>query len=82
MKLERLPPWVLSDEESVWRETAESRRMTPDQRAVILAGVCRAGAKLLAMNDRRDRIIGQKEAPPPSTVAALARLRLAMKGSR
>ena len=75
MRLEKLPRWVLSDEESVWQETAQARQMTPDQRVAVLAAVCRSSARLLAMNDRRDYVLTHPDPVPQSSLDALARLR-------
>jgi hypothetical protein len=75
MKLDKLPRWVVSEEESVWRETADSRRMTPDERLAMMAALCSAGAKLLSMNDRRDYVLKSRDPLPASTVEALSRLR-------
>ncbi len=75
MRLDKLPRWLVSDEESVWQETAHSRRMTPEERLVVLAAVCRSSAKLLAMNERRDYVLTHPDPIPQSSLDALARLR-------
>lgn len=75
MKLAKLPGWIVPNEQSVWEETADSRAMSPNARVALLAALCRAGAKLLAMNDRRDYVLHYREPLPASSEAILARLR-------
>lgn len=36
----RLPKWVTSNEASVWRETEQSRRMTPEARWADVVSAC------------------------------------------
>lgn len=82
MRLRELPKWVLSNEQSVWRETEEARRWTSEQALERLAAACRAGAKLLELNDRRELVLRQRDPLPPSTAAALQRLQAEYRAKR
>lgn len=70
-----LPGWVTSDDESVRREVAEYRELTPADRARVLAVACRTAAKLLAARADAAEVLAFGDPLPESTLAALARLR-------
>ncbi len=53
-----------------------ARELTPEARLIVLQAVCRTSMTLLAMNPHRDRILETRDPVPPSTVAAMARLRI------
>lgn len=82
MTLEKLPRWVTSNAASVWRETAEARHWTAEESLDRLEAACRAGARLLELNDRRDLVLRQRDPLPPSTVVALDRLRALYRARR
>jgi hypothetical protein len=68
MRLEKLPRWAVADAEAERREIEELRRLTPDEKVAVLAAVCSAGAKLLAMNEHRDEVLRHEDPLPRSTV--------------
>jgi hypothetical protein len=70
-----LPPSLRRDLHSLEAEVEWSRGLTPEQRLVVLAGLCRDALDLLNMNPLRDRVLAMVDPVPPSTVAALKRLR-------
>jgi hypothetical protein len=75
----RLPGWVVSDAESVRSEAEPYVRMTPAERLLVLAAVCRAAGKLLRSRPDVDVALRYEDPLPPSTVAALERLRQAQR---
>ena len=77
-----LPPWVVSNEESVRREVSRYRNMTPEERGVILAMVCDDAAALIETSGRAEQIRTWRDPLPPSTVLALKRLQTAFKARR
>ena len=70
-----LPPSLDRRLYTVERETAFARSLTPEQRVVVVALVCRAATQILELNSRRDLLLAQREPLPASTLAALQRLR-------
>jgi hypothetical protein len=76
MKLARLPGWVIPNDLSVEREVAEFRDMPLEQKARLRAGLARALGRMLAARDD-PTLYDHVDPLPPSTVAALARLRRA-----
>lgn len=62
-------------------ELERLRRMTDDERAEVLVGLMRAAARLLAVNENRERILTVREPLPPSSEAVLARLRSRKRAS-
>ncbi len=80
----KLPGWVVDNAESVRREAEPYRHMTPPERAAVMAAACRGAAKLLAARNDREALLRTRDPLPPSTVAALERLRreATMRGAR
>ena len=76
-----LPAWVVPEEESVRREAAPYVEMSPEERARVLASVCRSAARLLASRPDRERVLQMQDALPVSAIVALARLRAAARGA-
>lgn len=70
-----LPGWVTSNDDSVRREVAAYRDLTPAERARVLASACRTAAKLLAARPDAAEVLAFRDPLPESTVVALARLR-------
>lgn len=70
-----LPPSLRRENDPTVEKLAEYRDMTPEQRAAVTAAVCRTAAALLAMHTDPTRVLEFQEPLPPSSVAALRRLR-------
>jgi hypothetical protein len=66
--------WAIDNAESVWREAACYRGMTPDQKLELVASACRAAAALLQASPNRARALAHEDPLPASSVAALQRL--------
>jgi hypothetical protein len=77
-----LPPWVTSDAESIAREAAPYRAMSPEERGALMAAACRAGIRLLRSRDDRDRVLAHRDPLPESSVRALERLQKEAARSR
>jgi hypothetical protein len=73
----QLPPALDRERHGLDGETAFARTLTVRERVDIVALVCRATARELAMNPRRDALLAHRDPCPPSTRAALRRLRAA-----
>ena len=71
-----LPPSLRRELHSVEDEVAWARALTPSQRLEVLAALCRDSLILLGMNPHAERILAHRDPVPPSTVAALRRLRV------
>jgi len=56
-------------------DVARLRALSDDERALILVGLMRAAAQLLAVNENRERILTLREPLAPSAEATLAHLR-------
>ncbi len=81
-RLAKLPGWVVSNEESVEREVAPYRSLTPAQRLELGATASRSAlAVALALSDR-DRVLSYRDPIPHSTKLALARLRAEYSATR
>jgi hypothetical protein len=70
-----LPKWVVDNASSLREEAAPYVGLTPQERAVMLAAACRAGAKLLRARADAARILDRVDPLPESSERALARLR-------
>jgi hypothetical protein len=69
-----LPPSLDASKYTISKEVAFARSLTPEQRLVILARVCRASRKILELNTKRDWVMKQEDPLPASTIAAIKRL--------
>jgi hypothetical protein len=70
-----LPPSLIATNDPTEEKLALYRDMTPAQRAAITAAVCRSAAALLALHPDRQRVLDLESPLPPSSIAALRRLR-------
>ena len=74
-QMDALPKWVISNRESVEREAAPYRGMTPSERARVLRAACRAASRQLAGRTDRERLLAYRDPLPESSVQGLKRLR-------
>jgi hypothetical protein len=70
-----LPPSLVAANDPTEEKLAIYRDMTPAQRAAITAAVCRSAAALLALHPDPQRVLDLESPLPPSSIAALRRLR-------
>ena len=75
----RLPKWVTSNEASVWRETEQSRRMTPEARWADVVSACDSLKLYWGIPGYPERIKAAVDLLPESSRAAFARLREAYR---
>ena len=75
MRLEKLPKWVVSNEESVWRETERARRMTPEERGLEVHELCGIVAAYWEIPGYAERIRNASDPVSPETARKLAELR-------
>ncbi len=73
--LARLPAWVVSNQESVRRESEPYRHLTMDQRFELVRSACADAMRLLAMRPDADQALDYQDPLPESTRRALDRLR-------
>jgi hypothetical protein len=69
-----LPPSLDRDVQTVQREVAFARGMTPEERVLGVALACRAAMDLLAYNASAARILSASDPLPESSIRALKRL--------
>ena len=74
-KLGRLPKWVISNEASVWSETAQSRRMTAAERWRDVIAACDMLRFYWDIPGYPDRVRRAVDPIPESSQMALTRLR-------
>ena len=70
-----LPPSLDPRRHPLDEEVAPARAMTPEERLVVVASVCRAAMLVLRMHPKRERVLAMRDPVPESTRAALRRLR-------
>jgi hypothetical protein len=70
-----LPKWVTDNATSLREEAAPYIGLSPEERLVMLAAACRAGARLLKARADAATILARVDALPASSERALARLR-------
>ncbi|MFT7625925.1 MAG: hypothetical protein ACI9WU_005117 [Myxococcota bacterium] len=70
-----LPGWVVSGAVSARDKARPSRNRTLTERLDDSAAVCATAAYMLSLNSKRDRVLAFNDPLPPSTLAALERLR-------
>lgn len=75
----RLPGWVTSNEESVWRETAQSRHQAPVERWADVVAACDTLRVYWSIPGYEDRVRQAVDPLPESSRRAFARLREAYK---
>jgi hypothetical protein len=74
-RLQKLPGWVISNQESVRREAAPYRTMSPERRLALGAVAARSVMKLAFLAADRDTVLGYRDPLPESSRRALERLR-------
>lgn len=74
-----LPKWVISNEESVWRETEQSRRQTPAERWADVVAACGTLELYWGIPGYPERIKAAVDPMPESSRLAFARLREAYR---
>lgn len=78
----KLPGWVISNDESVWRETAQARQMTPAERWRDVIAACDTLKLYWQLPGYPERVRTAEDPLPASTQQALARLRDAYRRSQ
>jgi hypothetical protein len=81
-RLEKLPGWVVSNEESVRREAEPYRHMTPEERLALGAAAARAALEVTLAGPRAAEVLAYRDPLPASSVEALARLRAEHRAKR
>lgn len=74
-----LPGWVTSNEASVWRETEQSRRQTPEERWADVVAACDMLRLYWDLPGYPERIKNAVDPLPESSRLAFARLREAAR---
>lgn len=77
--LTELPRWATTNDESVYREVADYREMSPAERARVLMAACDAAAGLLAARSDAAEVLAFRDPVPASTRRALDQLRRAIR---
>lgn len=72
----KLPPSLQKERHPLRDEVAWARSLSPEERLIIVAMLCRDAVTLLQMNSKRERVLELRDPVPQSTRVALARLRL------
>lgn len=75
MVLAKLPGWVVDDATSVREEVAHLVETTPSERWRMVELCARDALWALRAGDRAEQALAYRDPLPPSTVAALSRLR-------
>lgn len=75
-----LPPSLRAENDPSREKAAAYADMTPEQRFLVLASVCRDAVALLALHEDPRRALSWQAPLPESTVRALARLRRLPRG--
>jgi hypothetical protein len=78
----RLPKWVTSNAESVWRETERSRQQTPAERWRDVVAACDTLRIYWTIPGYAERVMNAADPLPESSKQALARLREEFRRSR
>ena len=71
----RLPKWVISNDESVWKETEVSRRQTPEERWADVLAACDTLKLYWSIPGYPERVKNAEDPMPESSRAAFKRLR-------
>jgi hypothetical protein len=72
-----LPAWVTSNEQSLADEASDYIGMTPEQRGVLLAQLCRDAARILAIRSDAKLALNYRDPLPENSRRLLERLRTA-----
>jgi hypothetical protein len=81
-KLDKLPGWVTSNEESVRREAEPYRHMTPAQRLALGARASRSALAVVMQSPHRDVALTYRDPLPITSQQAMARLRAEYRAAR
>ncbi len=65
-----LSPSLDRSRHSLTDEVAFARSLSPEERLVVLAQVCKSSYELLKLNRHRERLLTVRDPVPPSTLAA------------
>ncbi len=76
---DRLPGWVIGNDDSVRQEVSPYRHATMAQRWDATRRCCRAAISMLRFNRDQARALAYRDPLPASSVAALERLRAARR---
>jgi hypothetical protein len=77
--MEALPKWAVSNRESVEREAAPYRNLSPEERFRATAAACRSAARQLRARPDRDRLLAYQDRLSDESIATLRRLREAFR---
>jgi hypothetical protein len=75
----RLPEWVISNDESVRRETERARQMTPEERWADVVAACDTLRTYWSIPGYAERIKNAVDPLPESSLKHFARLRAAFR---
>lgn len=81
-RLRKLPGWILSNEESVRREAAPYREMTPERRLALGAAACKSAMRLALATTGPAIVFGYRDPLPEPSRRALERLRARWRAGR
>jgi len=81
-RLRTLPGWIVSNRESVCREAAPYRDMSPDRRLALGAAASRSAMKVALATSDRATVLGYRDPLPKSSRRALERLRTRSRAVR
>lgn len=81
-RLLTLPGWIVSNEESVRREAAPYRDMTPERRLALGAMASRSALRLALATTNRAIVLDYRDPLPESSSRAFERLRARLRASR
>lgn len=77
--MEALPKWVISNRESVEREAAPYRGLSPEERFRSTAAACRSAARQLRSRPDRERLLAYQDPLSDESVATFRKLREAYR---
>jgi len=81
-RLEKLPGWVVSNEDSVRREAEPYRDMSPEERLALGAAASRSALAVALSTNDRETVLSYRSPLPTSTERALERLRAEYRAAR
>lgn len=81
-RLQKLPGWIISNQESVRREAAPYRDMSPERRLALGAVAARSVMNVAFIATDRDTVLGYRDPLPESSRRALDLLRARWRAAR